>query len=128
MRQEPAIVDPTTWGIDLPASFPEVRLDKNPIISDQAVRVDADWLPGGFESYLSASDSTDARQKAGWAYRDALAFAAMADWFDTRDERERQQVAHEFNADTEGNPLPEGVLVESLLAEIVRLRQQESGQ
>lgn len=74
--------------------------------------------------WMSATSAEEAREVSQRILDDLYRFQAIRRWFETREQRERESVLHEFNADTEGNTLPLKTLVDSLVDEILRLRQQ----
>lgn len=109
------IVIPGSWGLTPLNEVPEVVED-----AQYGARINI-----GTNNWISAKSANEAREYAQDILNDLYRMHAIQEWFETREEREREQVLHEFNADTEGNPLPHAVLVESLADEIIRLRKEQ---
>lgn len=109
------IIIPKSWGLVPLGEVPKVVEGDEP--NEARVRFsDSHWL--------SAYSAEEAREISQRILDDLYRFQAIRRWFETREERAREKVLHEFNADTEGNLLPLNTLVDSLVDEIHRLRQK----
>lgn len=106
------MIIPKSWGLVPLEEVPEV------------VAGDGDEARIYFSDnhWLSATSAEEAREISQRILDDLYRFQAIRRWFETREERAREEILSEFNADTEGQSLSE--LVDALVDEIRRLREK----